>query len=145
MYELTQFVHFSGQNIIFEFSTAAHIFYGVGCFPSQQFFSLGGICPESGKISFTPRPTYIARVAAGVLPELTIFGGDYPTPDGTCQRDYLHVVDLAVGHLKALEYAENHTGVEAIVLNCSFVFSASGTVDSPVSTSSRSSWPSSSF
>ena len=59
---------------------------------------------------------YIARVAAGVLPELTIFGGDYPTPDGTCQRDYLHVVDLAVGHLKALEYAENHTGVEAINL-----------------------------
>lgn len=59
---------------------------------------------------------YIARVAAGVLPELTIFGGDYPTPDGTCQRDYLHVVDLAVGHLKALEYAKNHTGVEAINL-----------------------------
>ena len=59
---------------------------------------------------------YIARVAAGVLPKLTIFGGDYPTPDGTCQRDYLHVVDLAVGHLKALEYAENHVGAEAINL-----------------------------
>ena len=59
---------------------------------------------------------YIARVAAGVLPELTIFGDDYPTPDGTCQRDYLHVVDLAVGHLKALEYAETHTGAEAINL-----------------------------
>ena len=48
---------------------------------------------------------YIGRVAAGKLEKLTIFGGDYPTPDGTCQRDYLHVVDLAVGHLKALEYA----------------------------------------
>ena len=59
---------------------------------------------------------YIARVAAGVLPKLTIFGGDYPTPDGTCQRDYLHVVDLAVGHLKALEYAEKHSGAEAINL-----------------------------
>ena len=59
---------------------------------------------------------YIARVAAGVLPELTIFGGDYPTPDGTCQRDYLHVVDLAIGHLKALEYAEKYEGVEAINL-----------------------------
>ena len=59
---------------------------------------------------------YIARVAAGILPELTIFGGDYPTPDGTCQRDYLHVVDLAVGHLKALEYAEHHTGTQAINL-----------------------------
>ena len=59
---------------------------------------------------------YIGRVAAGQLEKLTIFGGDYDTPDGTCQRDYLHVVDLAVGHLKALEYAENHNGVEAINL-----------------------------
>ena len=59
---------------------------------------------------------YIGRVAAGQLEKLTIFGGDYPTPDGTCQRDYLHVVDLAVGHLKALEYAAAHTGAEAINL-----------------------------
>ena len=59
---------------------------------------------------------YIGRVAAGKLEKLTIFGGDYPTPDGTCQRDYLHVVDLAVGHLKALEFAKERTGVEAINL-----------------------------
>lgn len=59
---------------------------------------------------------YIARVAAGQLEKLTIFGDDYPTPDGTCQRDYLHVVDLAVGHLKALEFAGQHTGVEAVNL-----------------------------
>jgi len=59
---------------------------------------------------------YIGRVAAGQLEKLTVFGDDYPTPDGTCQRDYLHVVDLAVGHLKALEYAASHTGVEAINL-----------------------------
>lgn len=59
---------------------------------------------------------YIARVAAGRLDQLTIFGDDYETPDGTCQRDYLHVVDLAVGHLKALEYARSHNGVEAINL-----------------------------
>lgn len=59
---------------------------------------------------------YIGRVAAGQLEKLTVFGGDYPTPDGTCQRDYLHVVDLAVGHLKALEYAGTHTGVEAVNL-----------------------------
>lgn len=59
---------------------------------------------------------YIGRVAAGQLEKLTIFGDDYPTPDGTCQRDYLHVVDLAVGHLKALEYAQIHDGVEAINL-----------------------------
>lgn len=59
---------------------------------------------------------YIGRVAAGQLEKLTIYGGDYPTPDGTCQRDYLHVVDLAVGHLKALEFAKEHTGAEAINL-----------------------------
>ena len=59
---------------------------------------------------------YIGRVAAGKLEKLTVFGGDYDTPDGTCQRDYLHVVDLAVGHLKALEYAACHKGVEAINL-----------------------------
>ena len=59
---------------------------------------------------------YIGRVAAGQLEKLTIFGDDYSTPDGTCQRDYLHVVDLAVGHLKALEFAETHEGVEAINL-----------------------------
>ena len=59
---------------------------------------------------------YIGRVAAGKLEKLTIFGDDYPTPDGTCQRDYLHVVDLAVGHLKALEYAREHEGVEAVNL-----------------------------
>ena len=59
---------------------------------------------------------YIGRVAAGQLEMLTIFGGDYDTPDGTCQRDYLHVVDLAVGHLKALEFAKDREGVEAINL-----------------------------
>ncbi len=46
---------------------------------------------------------YIARVAAGVLDELSIFGNDYNTPDGTGVRDYIHVVDLAKGHIKALE------------------------------------------
>lgn len=59
---------------------------------------------------------YIGRVAAGQLEKRTIFGGDYGTPDGTCQRDYLHVVDLAVGHLKTLEHAAEHNGVEAINL-----------------------------
>lgn len=46
---------------------------------------------------------YIVRVAAGILPELSIFGNDYNTPDGTGVRDYIHVVDLAKGHVKALE------------------------------------------
>lgn len=59
---------------------------------------------------------YIVRVAAGQLEKLTVFGGDYDTPDGTCLRDYLHVVDLARGHLMALDYCKAHTGVEAVNL-----------------------------
>ncbi|MFW3616921.1 UDP-glucose 4-epimerase GalE [Billgrantia antri] len=46
---------------------------------------------------------YISQVAVGRLSELSIYGNDYPTADGTCERDYLHVVDLALGHLKALQ------------------------------------------
>ena len=59
---------------------------------------------------------YVAQVAAGKLKELTVFGDDYPTPDGTGVRDYIHVVDLALGHLAALNYADSHTGAEAINL-----------------------------
>lgn len=59
---------------------------------------------------------YVARVAAKQLPQLTVFGDDYDTPDGTCLRDYLHVVDLAKGHLKALDYSASHTGAEAVNL-----------------------------
>ncbi len=46
---------------------------------------------------------FVAQVAVGKLPKLRVFGGDYPTPDGTGVRDYIHVVDLANGHLKALD------------------------------------------
>ena len=64
---------------------------------------------ESGLIGEEPQGIpnnlmpYVVRVAAGILPELSIFGNDYNTPDGTGVRDYIHVVDLAKGHLKALE------------------------------------------
>ena len=54
---------------------------------------------------------YIVRVASGELEMLNVFGNDYDTPDGTGVRDYIHVVDLAKGHLKALEKALNSTGV----------------------------------
>ncbi len=55
---------------------------------------------------------YVAKVAAGQLPYLSVFGNDYNTKDGTGVRDYIHVVDLAKAHLKALERAEKITGVE---------------------------------
>ena len=54
---------------------------------------------------------YITQVAVGKLPKLSVFGDDYPTPDGTGVRDYIHVVDLAKGHVAALNYLQNHAGV----------------------------------
>ena len=59
---------------------------------------------------------FIAQVAVGKREQLSVFGNDYPTPDGTGVRDYIHVVDLAHGHLKALEYLQQHEGIEAINL-----------------------------
>ena len=55
---------------------------------------------------------YITQVAIGRREKLTVFGNDYDTPDGTGVRDYIHVVDLAEGHLCALRYAQAHTGCE---------------------------------
>ena len=77
---------------------------------------------ESGLIGEDPQGIpnnlmpYIAQVAVGRRDHLTVFGGDYPTPDGTCLRDYIHVMDLANGHVKAVEYAANHKGVEVFNL-----------------------------
>ena len=77
---------------------------------------------KSGKIGENPSGIpnnlmpYITRVASGQLEKLHVFGDDYPTPDGTGVRDYIHVVDLAKGHVKALEYAQKHTGSQAINL-----------------------------
>lgn len=59
---------------------------------------------------------YITQVAIGKLPQLGVFGNDYPTHDGTGVRDYIHVVDLAKGHVKAIEYASEHKGTEVFNL-----------------------------
>lgn len=55
---------------------------------------------------------YISQVAVGKLEKLHVFGDDYPTKDGTGVRDYIHVVDLAKGHVKAIEFTEKNKGVE---------------------------------
>ncbi len=73
---------------------------------------------ESGRIGEDPNGIpnnlmpYITQVAAGKLKELGVFGNDYPTHDGTGVRDYIHVVDLAKAHVKALDYADGHKGTE---------------------------------
>ena len=77
---------------------------------------------ESGRIGEDPNGIpnnlmpYVLQVAVGRREKLSVYGDDYPTPDGTGIRDYIHVVDLALGHVKAVEYARSHTGAEAINL-----------------------------
>lgn len=73
---------------------------------------------------------YISQVAIGKLECLSVFGNDYETHDGTGVRDYIHVVDLALGHLKALSYAETHTGVEAVNLGTGVGYSVLDVVHS---------------
>ncbi|MBR4874836.1 MAG: UDP-glucose 4-epimerase GalE [Clostridia bacterium] len=72
---------------------------------------------------------YIAQVAAGRLEILSVFGNDYPTPDGTGVRDYIHVVDLAQGHLKALDKVLKDTGVDAYNLGTGTGYSVLDMVD----------------
>ncbi len=77
---------------------------------------------ESGLIGEDPQGIpnnlmpFISQVAVGRRDHLTVFGDDYDTPDGTCRRDYIHVMDLAEGHVKAAEYAAEHTGTEVFNL-----------------------------
>ena len=72
---------------------------------------------ESGRIGENPRGIpnnlmpYITQVASGKLEKLSVFGDDYDTHDGTGVRDYIHVMDLAWGHIKAIEYIKDKTGV----------------------------------
>ena len=74
-----------------------------------RYFNPIGAHP-SGRIGEAPQDVpnnllpYVAQVAVGRRAELQVFGDDYPTPDGTCIRDYVHVMDLARGHVKALEH-----------------------------------------
>jgi UDP-glucose 4-epimerase len=74
---------------------------------------------KSGKIGEDPSGIpnnlmpFITQVAVGKREILSVFGDDYPTPDGTCIRDYIHVTDLALGHLKAVEKIMSTTGVDA--------------------------------
>ncbi|MGN6843564.1 UDP-glucose 4-epimerase GalE, partial [Neisseria sp. P0021.S006] len=72
---------------------------------------------ESGLIGEQPNGIpnnllpYICQVASGKLPQLSVFGDDYPTPDGTGMRDYIHVMDLAEGHVAAMQAKSDVSGV----------------------------------
>lgn len=77
---------------------------------------------ESGLIGEDPQDVpnnlmpYVAQVAAGQRPCLSVFGNDYPTPDGTGTRDYIHVMDLAAGHVAALRYLRQNMGLLTVNL-----------------------------
>ncbi len=81
-----------------------------------RYFNPAG-AHHSGRIGEDPADIpnnlmpYISQVAVGRLQSLSVFGGDYPTPDGTGVRDYIHVVDLSLGHLKAVEKLQSKPGV----------------------------------
>lgn len=73
---------------------------------------------ESGLLGENPNDIpnnlmpYIVKVAVGELEQLNVFGNDYDTKDGTGVRDYIHVVDLAKGHIKALDYINSNKGID---------------------------------
>ncbi|ACV58575.1 UDP-glucose 4-epimerase GalE [Alicyclobacillus acidocaldarius] len=86
-----------------------------------RYFNPVGAHP-SGRIGEDPQGIpnnlvpYVAQVAVGKRPEVVVFGGDYLTPDGTGVRDYIHVMDLASGHVRALDWVLSHAGAEAFNL-----------------------------
>jgi UDP-glucose 4-epimerase len=87
-----------------------------------RYFNVAGSDP-GGRIGHTaPQATLLVKVAcqqaAGVRPAVSIFGTDYPTPDGTGVRDYIHVEDLAAAHLRALDYLR--AGGASTTLNCGY-------------------------
>lgn len=90
---------------------------------------------ESGRIGEDPQGIpnnlmpYVSQVAVGRRERLTIFGNDYDTPDGTCRRDYIHVVDLAKGHVKAIEYVLKNIGTEIFNLGTGTPYSVTEIVD----------------
>lgn len=88
---------------------------------SLRYFNPVG-AHESGLIGEDPNGIpnnlmpYVARVASGELPHLNIFGDDYETRDGTGERDYIHIMDLAEGHMASLDFLKDHAGLEIINL-----------------------------
>jgi UDP-glucose 4-epimerase len=99
-------------------ATAAH---GIG-HVILRYFNVAGADPKLRTGQSTPNATHLIKVAAqaalGLRPQLEVYGTDYPTPDGTCVRDYIHVTDLARAHRAALDYLRK--GSPSTTLNCGY-------------------------
>jgi UDP-glucose 4-epimerase len=91
-------------------------------FAALRYFNVAGADPAGRTGQSTPRATHLIKracqVALGRVPYLDIFGTDYPTPDGTGVRDYIHVSDLVDAHLLALDHLSN--GGSSVALNCGY-------------------------
>jgi UDP-glucose 4-epimerase len=87
-----------------------------------RYFNVAGADPQARTGQSTPQATHLIKIASqtalGARPRMELFGVDYPTRDGTCIRDYIHVSDLAQAHLLALAYLE--AGGASLVLNCGY-------------------------
>ena len=87
-----------------------------------RYFNVAGADPQGRSGQCSPVATHLIKVACQVVhgrrPHLEIFGVDYPTPDGTCIRDYIHVTDLAQAHLNALSWLRKGCG--SLVINCGY-------------------------
>jgi UDP-glucose-4-epimerase GalE len=110
---------YGASKLFFEYALDAYkTAYGLR-YVAFRYFNASG-ADDSGEIGEIHDPEThlvprILQVAAGMIPEIEIFGTDYPTPDGTCIRDYIHVSDLAEAHVLGLEYLER--GGESTALN----------------------------
>ncbi len=91
-------------------------------FVALRYFNVAGADPKGRSGQSTPRATHLIKVASqaalGQRPHLEVFGTDYPTPDGTCIRDYIHVTDLVRAHMAALALLRRGGGSQ--VLNCGY-------------------------
>jgi UDP-glucose 4-epimerase len=87
-----------------------------------RYFNAAGADPEGRAGPTQSDPTHLIEIACktalGHQPYIPIFGGDYPTPDGTCIRDYVHVTDIAAAHINAIQYLLD--GGESLTLNCGY-------------------------
>jgi UDP-glucose 4-epimerase len=119
-----------------------HVSDGAWNIALLRYFNPVGAHP-SGRIGEDPNGIpnnlmpYVAQVAVGKLPRLRVFGDDYPTPDGTGVRDYIHVVDLARGHLAALRRLEQAPGVVTYNLGTGQGYSVLDMVDAFARASGR--------
>lgn len=105
------------ERILMDLASASSLRYGI-----LRYFNVAGAEPDGSIGQATPQATHLIKVACeaalGVRSGMSLFGTDYPTPDGTCVRDYIHVHDLAAAHLLLLDHLA--AGGTSAIYNCGY-------------------------